>query len=100
MPSGARRYAPNAGWPLARVGPRANLRAAPKMPGQKRATTSGASGFPQVQYGHAAERDYGGRAVSGGGDEAGRLGDELQGDERGLWPDGKLSGDHDVGGRR
>src|ERR1022692_1366972 len=61
---------------------------------------TGASGFPQVQYGHAAERDYGGRAVSGGGDEAGRLGDELQRDERGLWPDGKLSGDHDVGGRR
>src|SRR4029077_21052873 len=29
IPAGTRRYAPNAGWPLARVGTRSNLRPAP-----------------------------------------------------------------------
>src|SRR5215469_6066795 len=40
MPAGARRYAPNAGWPLARTGTRSNLRPAPNRLSQKRATGS------------------------------------------------------------
>src|SRR2546429_9503205 len=38
MPVGARRYAPKAGWPFARVGTRSNLRPESKRLAQKRAT--------------------------------------------------------------
>src|SRR5215469_18087557 len=40
IPAGTRRYAPNAGWPLARVGTRSNLRPAPNWRAQYRVTAS------------------------------------------------------------
>ena len=40
MSAGSRRYAPNAGWPLARVGTRSNLRPAPNWRAKYRPTSS------------------------------------------------------------
>src|SRR6478609_2164530 len=63
MSAGSRRYAPNAGWPLARTGTRSNLRPAPNWRAQYRATRSRPS-YPNGSGGIAMKTSSVSRATS------------------------------------